>query len=95
MPVLAEHVPENCRRAAHLKTVKPDAGCALLQLFAHLSGQRDPREVALDIGYQHGYAQIGKTLGQDLQGDGLAGPGGAGYQPVAVGHFRMDRDRAR
>ena len=50
---------------------------------------------ALDVGGEHRDAVVGKRLGQDLQGDGLARPGRAGDQPVAIGIFQQQDLRNR
>ncbi|MCY1289903.1 hypothetical protein D9M68_795780 [compost metagenome] len=44
-------------------------------------------EVALDIRSEHRHPGIAEDFGQALQGHGLAGAGGPGYQAVAVGQF--------
>ena len=46
-------------------------------------------EVALHVGQEDGDAGGGEGLGQDLQGDGLAGAGGARDQAVAVAVFEQ------
>jgi hypothetical protein len=43
------------------------------------------REVALHVRHEHRHANAREVLGQGLQGHGLAGAGGPGDQPVAVG----------
>ena len=62
---------------------------ALAHVGAVLSGQAHAGDVALDVGQEHGYAHAGKAFGQHLQGNGLAGAGGAGDKAVAVGHLRI------
>jgi hypothetical protein len=49
------------------------------------AGLADAGQVALDVGHEHRHADLREVLGQGLQGDGLAGAGGAGDQAVAVG----------
>jgi hypothetical protein len=58
------------------------------QLVADLPGLADAGQVALDVGHEDRHADLGEILGQGLQGDGLAGAGGAGDQAVAVGQQR-------
>src|SRR5215211_2514120 len=51
----------------------------------------DARQVAFDVGHEDRHAVGGKTLGDRLQGHGLAGPGGAGDQAVSVGVFQEEK----
>ena len=66
---------------------------ALLQhrreLRADRSGLGDAGQVALDVGHEDRHAAPAEGLGEGLQGDGLAGAGGAGDQAVPVGHLRQ------
>src|SRR5690606_9138816 len=48
---------------------------------------------SLDVGGEHRHAGIAEVLHQALQGDGLAGAGGAGDQAVAVGQVQRLADR--
>ena len=50
---------------------------------------RDAGQVALDVGGEHRHAGIREAFRQHLQGDGLAGAGGAGDQAVAVGELEL------
>ena len=43
-------------------------------------------EVALDVGGEHRHTTGRKLLGEELEGDGLAGAGGASDEPVTVAH---------
>ena len=45
----------------------------------------DAGEVALDVGGEDRHADAAEGFGDDLEGDGLAGAGGAGDQAVAIG----------
>ena len=62
---------------------------AVLQDPGHLVGQlaglRDAGEVALHVGHEHRHADLRQALGDGLQRDRLAGAGGAGDQPMAIG----------
>ena len=49
------------------------------------AGLADAGQVALHVGHEHRHAEAAEVLGQRLQRDRLAGAGGAGDQPVAVG----------
>ncbi|MNI12930.1 hypothetical protein D3C73_661370 [compost metagenome] len=53
-------------------------------LALRIARRTEAAQVALDIGGEHRHTGIAECLGQVLQGDGLAGPGGAGDQSVAV-----------
>ncbi len=55
------------------------------ELRVALAGLADAGEVAFDVGGEDRDADAAERLGDDLQGDGLAGAGGAGHQAVAVG----------
>ena len=48
----------------------------------------DARKVALDVGGKDGNPGIGKALGQNLKGHGLAGACCAGHEAVAVAEFQ-------
>ena len=52
-------------------------------------GCGDAGEVALHVGAEHRHAGAAELLGQDLQGDRLAGAGGAGDQAVPVGQRQL------
>ncbi|MNN17762.1 hypothetical protein D3C81_1309560 [compost metagenome] len=69
------------------------AGDPLGHLALRIALGGDATQVALDIGGEHRDAGIAETFGQMLQGHGLAGTGGAGDQPVAVGQFPGLADR--
>src|SRR3546814_10791003 len=69
---------------------KPDGLGPLAQEVLRLAGRRQSREVALDVGAEHRDAGLREALGQDLQGDGLAGAGGAGDEAVATGVGQPD-----
>ena len=62
----------------------------LVDLLVRLRHLQQPREVAFHVGGEHGDARRGELLGEDLEGDGLAGPRRAGYQTVAVRHREGD-----
>ena len=61
---------------------------ALLDLALGLARLRQPGEIALHVGHEHRHADAARALGDALQRHGLAGAGGAGDQPVAVGVVR-------
>jgi hypothetical protein len=63
------------------------------ELVARRTGLRDAGEVALDVGEEHRHAVGGELLGHHLEGLGLARPGGAGHEAVAVQHPQRDADR--
>ena len=43
------------------------------------------KQIGLHVGAEHRHAGVGEAFGEALQGDGLAGAGGAGDEPVPVG----------
>ncbi|SII43274.1 Uncharacterised protein [Mycobacteroides abscessus subsp. abscessus] len=65
---------------------------ALGELVRGHPGRPDAREVALDVGGEDGNARAGELLGEDLEGDGLAGAGGPGDESVSVEHREWNRD---
>jgi hypothetical protein len=64
---------------------------ARLHLRRQAARRGQTREIAFHVGHEHRHADRGKALGQQLQGDRLAGAGGAGDQAVAVGQRRQQR----
>ena len=86
MALFAEDIPEH-----HRIVVRLPVGDAYLiqaggQLLRRLARFGDAGQVALHIGHKHRHANLREGLGHFLQGDGLAGAGGAGDQSVTVGH---------
>ena len=49
-------------------------------------------QVALDVGHEDRHARLRQLAGEELEGLGLAGPGRAGDQAVAVEHRQRDLD---
>jgi hypothetical protein len=82
--LLAEQVPEDGRRRLRTQ-LEVHRGRTGQELLVRLAGLGDAGEVALHVGGEHRHAGVGQPLGEDLQGDGLAGACGASHQPVAVG----------
>ena len=87
---LTEGIPEGDGIALVLEAFELELLDALGDLGIAAAGLRQAGEVALHVGQKAGHADVGKVLGQGLQGDGLAGAGGAGDESVAVGHLRQD-----
>ena len=85
MAALAEHVPEHHRIGLRRVVLQADRRRALDQLGLGLAGHRHAGQVTLDVGREHRHAEVGKTFGEDLQRDRLAGAGGARHQAVPVG----------
>ena len=85
MTLLAGHIPECCRELGR----RPVGYAEHLQPFVELRRFRadgsDAGQIALDVGHEHRHTNAGKTFGEDLQRDRLAGAGGAGNQTVAIG----------
>ena len=88
MALLAEEIPEDCGRGFHAIIVEADFFGALGKGFERRSDLRNAGEIAFHIGGKNRDARLAETLGHDLQGDGLARAGGAGYQPVAIGQWQ-------
>ena len=80
----AQHVPQRGGKGGKRRGGQAARGQHFGQLVAQRARLRDAAQVALDIGHKHRHAQIRKTFGQGLQGDGFARAGGAGDQAMAV-----------
>jgi len=93
MALLAEYVPEHRRRGTVGKVGDAEGNRPLFEFRVRRARLADPREVALYVGAEHRNALGGESLGEHLQGDGLAGAGGAGDQPVPVGELEAEPDR--
>ena len=85
---LAEDIPEACGISGIFKAFNAKTRDALAHIPAVLSGLAHAGDVPLDVREKNGYAQVGEGLRQHLHGDGLAGAGSAGDEPVAVRHIR-------
>ena len=87
MALFAEDVVETRRAAGELRILDAEFGQALLDEAAQAAGLADARQVALHVRHEAGHARLAERFGEHLQGDGLAGAGGAGDEPVAVRHL--------
>ena len=94
MALLAENVEEADRAALELRVLNAEFRQALLNEAGKLAHLADAAEIALHIGHEARDAGLAEGFGQDLEGDGLTGTGGAGDESVAVRHFADDGDRA-
>jgi hypothetical protein len=83
MALLAEHVEERRRKIIDL-VIETHLLGALDEGISGLARHRNPGQVALDVGREYRDAGPREALGQHLQGDGLAGAGGARHQAVAI-----------
>ena len=54
--------------------------------------RRETRQVALDVGHEDRHARLGQLPGEELERLGLAGPGRAGDEAVAIEHGQGDLD---
>ncbi len=93
MALCAEHVPEHGRRGAISEIGHAECGRTRLQFRAARPWLTDPGEVAFDVGAEHRDAVGGKVLSEHLEGDGLAGSGGARDQPVPVREGKREPNR--
>ncbi len=95
MALLAQQIPEDRGVVGIDPVVLADLlgarGEGIVGLGGGRSGHRDTGQVALHVGQEHRHAGAGEILGDALQGDGLAGAGGARDQPVAVGALHHQR----
>ena len=79
MALLAEDVEEADGAGLELRVGYAEGILALLDERGHLPRLADAAEVALHVGHEAGDAGLAEGLGEDLQGDGLAGARGAGH----------------
>ena len=90
MALLAENVPERDRKGGVGVAGKADLLGTLDEVWLLLARDPDARQVALDVGGEHGDAGRREALRQDLQRHRLAGAGRAGNEAVAVGELQVD-----
>ena len=83
MALLAEQIPEHHRKFVGLVGEAEALGARDKRVLG-LARFRDAGEIALDVGGKHRHARAREALRQHLQGDGLAGAGRSGDQPVPV-----------
>ena len=57
-----------------------------------VAGRRETGQVALDVGHEDRHARLRQLAGQELERLGLAGPGRARDQAVAIEHAQRDLD---
>ncbi len=87
--VLAENIPEAGGVGAVFKAVKPEALYARAHIGTVLAAAAHTRQIALYVRHEHRHAHVRERLRHHLHGDGLAGAGRAGDEPVAVCHLRQ------
>ncbi len=88
VPLLAVQVPEDDRRRLAVQSQAHLARALGELLDAAILA--DAGQVALHIGAEDGDARLGKALGHDLKGHGLARSGGAGDDAVAIGPVQQE-----
>ena len=86
---LTEDIPEGHGIGVGGKAFQAKLGDAFQQLFGGRASGAHAGQVAFDVRHEDRHARVGKAFGHRLQGDCLAGTGGAGDQAVAVGHLRQ------
>ena len=92
MAALPGHIPEHQRPGLRAIVEPGHGGDALGNLAARRGGRAEAAQVALDVGGEHRNARRTELFDQPLQGDGLAGAGGAGDQSVTVGQAQALAD---
>ena len=85
---------KDCIEATEIILEEKELRKALLDETGELAHLADAAQVALHVGHETRHAGLAEGFGQHLQGDGLAGAGGAGDEAVAVRHLADDGDRA-
>src|SRR5262249_43126485 len=93
--LLAKQIPKQGWKGDIGPVVEPDLFGALDEALLLLARGGNTGKIALDVGGKYRHPGAGKAFGQNLQGDGLAGAGGAGDEAVPVGEpqlqvFRLD-----
>ena len=93
VPGLLVDVPEDHGVAGVVEGV-PDGELvdALLHPLVVLAGAGQAGHVPLHVAEEDGDPRVGKGLGHDLHGDGLAGAAGPGDEAVAVAHAQVHHD---
>jgi len=91
MSLLAENVPVDDRATRRHVIIDAERVEPFLQLRRQAAGSGQPRQIPFNVGHEDRHANGGKALGEQLQGDRLAGSGGAGDQAVTVGECRQQR----
>jgi hypothetical protein len=84
--LFAEHVPQRGRAGERLGLGQAALLDGRGQLAFQLARLADAGQVALDVGQEHRHPDLAEAFRQLLQGDGLAGAGGARHETVPVGH---------
>ena len=88
----AEDVPEHRGVGPRREFVDAQRGEAFLELGRFDAGGADARQIALHVGHEHRHADAGEGFRHLLEGDGLAGAGGAGDEAVTVGQLGQQGD---
>ena len=88
MALLAEHVPEHGREAVGLIIQSQRFGAGDQRIIG-LARRGDTGQIAFDIGGEDRNAGAGKAFCHHLQGDRLAGAGGARHQAMAIGQAQQ------
>ena len=89
MALLAKHIPQRGGASHRLGRCQTAFFQNTGQFFTHDAGLADAGQIAFHIGHENRHADSGKAFGQGLQGDRLAGSGGAGDQAMPVGQCRQ------
>src|SRR5262249_48643640 len=92
MAIFGEHIPKYRRELIGLEG-KGHLGGTLQNKVLRFADFRYARQVALDVGGEHGHAGARKTFRHDLQRHCFTGSGGAGDEAVAVGQSQRQPGR--
>ncbi len=84
MPGFAMNIPQGHRIRLRCVVKPRHAGDAFGDLALWIAGGAEAAQITLDVGGEHRDTGVAERFGQALQGDRLAGAGGAGDQAVAV-----------
>ena len=94
MSLLAEHVVNAHGATFEFGILDLEFRHAFLDEAAHGAGLADAAEIAFHICHEAGNTSLAEGFCKHLEGNGLAGTGGAGDESVAVGHLSANGDRA-
>ena len=94
MTLFAEYVEETDGTALELRILDAELRQSLLDETTHLTCLRDAAQVALHVGHETWYASLTKSLGYDLQSDGLTRTCGTCNETVAICHLTSNRKRS-
>jgi len=92
--VRQRHIPEHRRTTRRRIVAQLELADPLLDLHRLAARLAQAGKVTFHVGEKHRHATGTESLGEHLQGDGLAGARGPGDQPVAISHLGQQQQVA-